>query len=205
MTDADTVFAFVQNKLHVPAHSTMLLGRSLGGCSAIYLASRQKCAGLVTLAAFSSISALAGSLASMVGWITDVFDNGTRIRNVNCRTLIIHGQEDELVGVNQAHALASACGADANERATVSLNIRDGMSHNDFDIKQDVIYPIMEAFPDMYDGPPLPLSMAESLLALQPEQLAREVLSRAPYPPGWVPRRRPYRVIRITGVDGDPI
>merc|ERR1712023_605315 len=96
---AEDVCAFALRELQVPPAQLLLMGRSVGGGPAIHLAARQGSAGLITLSTFSSIRAVVGHFVGWGGWFPDIFDNDTRIRQVRCPTLIVHGDADETVDV----------------------------------------------------------------------------------------------------------
>jgi len=205
LADAESVLWFVRDKLEVPLSRLIFMGRSLGGGSAIYLASKYKCAGIVTIAAFSSIRAIVGSLASIVGWVVDEFDNETRMRSVRCPTLIIHGSQDPVISVNQAQALVLACGAEAEKKPVWKLSIRRGVDHNNFDMKQDIVQPVLEAFPDLQEGETLNLTEIDLWFSWQPRHLAPDVLTRVPYAPSWKPIAPPFKDTTIIGQHGDQI
>mmetsp|Transcript_115875 Transcript_115875/g.322627 ORF Transcript_115875/g.322627 Transcript_115875/m.322627 type:complete len:313 (+) Transcript_115875:239-1177(+) len=205
LADAEAVMGFVLDQLRVPSECVVLMGRSLGSGPAIYLASRYPCGGLVTLAAFVSIRAIVGSLAGLTDLFVDAFDNGARIRSAGCRTLIIHGREDTLVSLEQAQQLTEECGADVPTRGPVLLHICDGVGHNNYDIKRDIIRPVQRAFPDLQHGRKVQLADAERFLSTQPGELAQDVLARAPWSPGWVPDKPPYGGLKILGFDGEEI
>merc|ERR1712023_206988 len=116
-----------------------------------------------------------------MGLSDNMFDNVARIRRVACPTLIIHGALDSTVNVRESHALAAACGADAVERRAVALNIRQGLSHNGFDVQKDIARPMWDAFPNLHQGDPLPLSNAPNWLLRQAVWVAPDVAQRVPY------------------------
>merc|ERR1719362_2603695 len=163
---------FVQSYLKVPLDRVVLMGRSMGGGPAIFLASQHACAGLVTMATFSSLRTVASSFATMAGWLVDDFDNAQRIRSVRCPTLIVHGDRDTLVPLDQAAILAQACGADVDEQQPVTLHIIPGRDHNNIDIRSDIIGPVMHTFPGMDKGTPLSLEAVDTLLEKECTRLA---------------------------------
>lgn len=205
LADAETVLCFVRDQLEVPVDRLIFMGRSLGASPAIFLASRHPCAGLVTVSAFASITAVVGSFPRLIGWLVDVLDNSTRIRSVQSPTLILHGKEDRLVDVGQASALASNCGADVKDKPRVLLNICNGVGHDNMDVKRDIIQGVQEAFPNLQEGEAISLASADRFLHAQPLYLAADVAARVPYSADWVPHLPPWPSIKITGVDGDEI
>mmetsp|Transcript_10269 Transcript_10269/g.26541 ORF Transcript_10269/g.26541 Transcript_10269/m.26541 type:complete len:312 (+) Transcript_10269:73-1008(+) len=208
LLDAETVLDFVQDALDVPLDRVLVMGRSMGGCPAIHLASSFPVAGLVTLSAFSSIPDIVGAGiagASLMGLVFDRFDNASRMRTVSCPVLIVHGTDDGIIDVGHAHALAETCGADVDGDPPVHLVLQDGADHNDLDNKQDIIGPIKEAFPDLLEGEPLLLPEVEDILQNQPKRLALDVQRRVPFRLGWVPHMLPFGKTKIISVDGEEI
>lgn len=186
LDDADVVFNFVVDELQVPLQRLLIMGRSVGGGPAIFLASRYQCAGLVTVATFSSLRSVVASYVGWGGWFPDLFDNRTRIRSVSCRTLVIHGTHDETVDVEQAQELVQVCGMDV-DLPPVELNLRYGVGHNNFDVFVDMVEPIQNAFPEIQSGRPLALQSAFLLLRRRTGKLASDVADRVPYPADYVP------------------
>lgn len=199
LSDADAVMVFVRDELQVPLDAVLVMGRSLGGVPAIYLASEYLCAGLVSISTFCSLHSVAGSFSGMAAWFIgqSEYDNLARIRSVGCPALLLHGSEDMTVGMNMAFELSAACGVDVKERKPVNLVIREGKDHNNLDVKQDIIYPIHKYFPDLHAGEPLSLTRSALILERQPEKLANDVQARCPYDPDWLPTRPPYKNIRM--------
>jgi len=187
LEDAEVVMQFVQHQLEVPLDKIVLMGRSLGGAPAVYLAGKYECASLIAVATFTSLRAIVGSYVGWGSWFFDTFDNLHRIRTVTSPTLIIHGVKDAVVNVSQAKELADSCGEDADIRPIVVLSIRDGVHHNDFDIEDDVVAPIKETFPALLEGDELCLDSADFWLQQRTRQLAADVYARVPYHPDCIP------------------
>lgn len=104
LEDAETVLNFVHNVLEVPYNNIMIMGRSLGGGAATYLASRYRVRLLILISAFGSLKEVVkdnfGKFGSM--FVKEGFDNANRIKEVKSHTLIIHGAKDDVVKVHQA-------------------------------------------------------------------------------------------------------
>lgn len=205
LSDADLVMAFVRDELQVPLDSVFVMGRSVGGVPAIYVASKYTCAGLVSISTFSTLHSVAGNFSGMAAWFIGQteYDNLSRIRSVDCPALLLHGSEDMTVGMNMAFELSAACGVDVKERKPVNLVIREGKDHNNLDVKQDIIYPIHKYFPDLHVGEPLVLTRSDIYLKRQPEKLAHDVQSRCPYDADWLPNKPPYKNIRMVDFGRD--
>lgn len=186
LSDADLVFQFVSTALQVPAQHVLLMGRSMGGAPAIYLAAKNKVAGLVTISTFSSVRAVVRSFAGWGIWFPNMFDNSWNIRRVSCPALIIHGAEDELVDVAQAEELTGDCGADVSPRAKVTLRIHAGLGHNYFPMEK-FVEPISEEFPCIGRGPPLELAAASMWLRRRARWVTQDVEHRVPYDRECIP------------------
>jgi fermentation-respiration switch protein FrsA (DUF1100 family) len=101
MLDAEAAYRYVTSKLKVPASHVVLLGESLGGAPAIYLASRHECGALITQSTFTSIRDMAGVMYPYFPWLrffvrTD-FPNLDTIAGVRAPKLLIHSRTDEVV------------------------------------------------------------------------------------------------------------
>eukprot|EP00928_Gymnodinium_smaydae_P026490 TRINITY_DN20786_c0_g1_i1.p1 TRINITY_DN20786_c0_g1~~TRINITY_DN20786_c0_g1_i1.p1 ORF type:complete len:305 (-),score=24.37 TRINITY_DN20786_c0_g1_i1:53-967(-) len=205
LEDADTVMHFLKDSLGIPVSKIIVLGRSIGGGPAIYLASKYDCGGLITIATFTSIRAVVGRFASIAGLFVDIFDNETRIRSVSCPTLILHGDEDTIVDVLNAYYLAEACGAEQDERPPVTIDIRQRVGHNNFDVRRDVVRSIQEAFPQLKEGDPISLERLGLFMLMQPSMLALDVSARVAYASDWTPAGPPQGSVRIILYDGTVI
>lgn len=213
LVDAETVLQFVYHRLDVPLERVLVMGRSLGGVPAIHLASTfHDIGGLVTLSTFSSAASFlpAGDMARGFYGLVVGYDNEKRIRDVACRSLIIHGEEDVAIDVQHAVDLFEACGADVHDGDdTKRLETRPGMGHNNFDNKRDLIAPIKEFFPDLNDESDevLELGEIEDILKEGPKKLAAEVIDRLPYSPERMENRHmlPFAKTKIISKDGQEI
>jgi len=89
----------------------VVVGRSLGGAVATWLAARTDPAGLVLEATFSSIVEL-GSYHypwAPIRWISRFrYDTAKQLARVGCPVLIFHGRHDDIVPFRHAEALAAA-------------------------------------------------------------------------------------------------
>ena len=105
----------------------VVLGRSLGGAVAIQLLTREAAAGLVLVSTLRSARAMArsmglGLLAPLVG---DRLDSERRIGALDLPLLFFHGEEDEIVPVDQGETLYRLAGAPK------ALHRIPGARHND--------------------------------------------------------------------------
>jgi fermentation-respiration switch protein FrsA (DUF1100 family) len=96
---------YLRNELKVPAERTILLGHSLGGGSALELATDEKVAGLVLQSTFVS------AYRVMTRWPILPFDqykNLEKMARVRCPILVLHGRADEVIGFHHGEALFAA-------------------------------------------------------------------------------------------------
>ena len=117
----------------------ILIGRSMGSGPACELAAKNKqVAALVLLSPYTSLKAATrtylGSIASLL--VRERFENSVVIRDVKCPTLIIHGQNDNIIPESHAIELHSNCGGPCK------LIMPENMTHNDYDIQADLVKPI---------------------------------------------------------------
>jgi abhydrolase domain-containing protein 17 len=92
--DSDVAYDFLVKELNIPANRIIALGRSLGGAVAVDLAMRRKPGGLIVESSFVS----AYRIMTRVPVIPfDRFKSISKIKNVHCPVLVIHGTKDEVV------------------------------------------------------------------------------------------------------------
>jgi pimeloyl-ACP methyl ester carboxylesterase len=187
MSAGETVLRFVHEELQVPLDRVMLMGRSLGGGPAIYLASKNLCAGLVTMSTFSSIQSVVSGFAGWGGWFPNVFDNLQHMRSVSCKTLIVHGSDDGLIPAEHATELANACGRDLLGCPSVTVKIVPGAGHNGAEVTEEVIACFRQVFREIDNEKPLSLVAANKWLRMRADRLASDVIERVPYAATWTP------------------
>ncbi len=92
--DAEAAYNYLVNRLNIPPAKIIVMGRSLGGGVAVELAMNKPVAGLIMQSTFVSINrVVAGGQAVPF----DKYKNISKIPNVNCPTLIIHGKADSMI------------------------------------------------------------------------------------------------------------
>lgn len=115
----------------VPADSVVLVGQSLGSGVATELASRGHGAGLVLIAPFTSIPAVARRFAPFLPidlLIRDRFDNLAKASRVAQPALVVHGDRDEVVPFDMGRALSELL-------PNAELYVVEGAGHNDLYVK----------------------------------------------------------------------
>lgn len=116
------------------AHDRVILyGRSVGGGPATWLASRGNPAGLILEGTFTSIFRV-GLPFNPLPW--DLFDNLSRIRQIRCPVLFLHGTADRTVPFSHGKALHEAA------PSPKFFSWFDGGGHND----------LVEAYRENYDS-----------------------------------------------------
>jgi fermentation-respiration switch protein FrsA (DUF1100 family) len=94
--DAEAAYNYLANDLKVPAKQIIVLGRSLGGAVATDLAHRKQAGGLVIESSFVSAYRVMTRIPLLP---FDKFNTLSKIKNVNCPVLVIHGTNDELIPI----------------------------------------------------------------------------------------------------------
>lgn len=120
--DIETAYDYLVKELNIPAEKIIIHGRSLGGAVSIDLAARKKCGGLIVESSFVSAFRV---LTGYKIFPFDKFQSISKIKNIECPILIIHGKKDELIPFWHGEALFEA----AREPKT-SFWI-EGANHND--------------------------------------------------------------------------
>jgi hypothetical protein len=125
---ANAAYDYVLKRDDIDPKLIVTIGWSLGAASAIELADTRPVAGVVTVSAFTSLRDMAHQF---IPWLPMSlimryrFDNLSKVAEISCPILIVHGTEDELVPLAMAGRLAAA----AKGKAT-RYNVIGG-GHND--------------------------------------------------------------------------
>ena len=131
------VYDFIKNKLKIEDKNIFIFGRSIGTSPAIYLASKRKPNALITISAFTSIKAVADNLVGFLKiFVKERMTSIDYIKKVTCPIIFIHGQKDPLIPFKETILLKDNC--DCPFEVVLPLE----MTHNDFEIDEDIIDPI---------------------------------------------------------------
>ena len=131
------VYDFIKNKFNLNDKNIYIFGRSIGTSPAIYLASVRKPNALITISAFTSIKAVAENLVGLLKiFVKERMTSVDYIKKVTCPIIFIHGQKDPLIPFKETILLKDNC--DCPFEVILPLD----MTHNDFDIDEDIIDPI---------------------------------------------------------------
>ena len=168
---AEAVYYFITHTLGFPANRVLVMGRSIGGAAATYLMLKTSTLSVsrnnfdpvsgtspwikgndkpfraaVLLSAFATLAGLADRLLFRgAGLLVGVsFDNLRRITFCTCELLVLHGERDELVPAGDALVLYNA----AKNAALRNLFLRETMTHNGFDMVEDIVRPMLATVVD---------------------------------------------------------
>ena len=131
------IYDYIKEKFRLKDKNIFIFGRSIGTSPALYLASKRKPKALINISAFTSIKAVAENLVGFLKiLVKDRLISIDYIKNVTCPILFIHGQKDPLIPFKETIILKDNC----NCPFEVILPIE--MTHNDFDLDEDIIEPI---------------------------------------------------------------
>ncbi|KAA0196298.1 hypothetical protein FBUS_07292 [Fasciolopsis buskii] len=104
--DAEAVLGELQQRFQVPLEKIVLYGQSIGTAPTVELATKYKVAGVVLHSPFMS-----GLRVVCPGttrrFCFDPFTNIDKVARIVSPTLIIHGTDDEIIGIHHGHELYS--------------------------------------------------------------------------------------------------
>jgi fermentation-respiration switch protein FrsA (DUF1100 family) len=81
---------------------------------------------------------LAGSWATFL--VTERFKNIEEMEKVRCPSFFIHGKKDRLIPYEHSRKLFEKC------KSIAAMNLSDTMTHNDFNLSEDIIRPLRKFF-----------------------------------------------------------
>lgn len=92
--DIEAAYGYLRGELKVSPDNIIVYGRSVGAGPSLYLATKEKFAGLILESPFTSVF----RVVTRIGILPfDKFDNLSRIRKVDCAVLVMHGEADSIV------------------------------------------------------------------------------------------------------------
>lgn len=92
--DIEAAYDYLTGTLKVSGDSIIVLGRSVGAGPSLYLATKEKFAGLILESPFTSAFRIVTRVRILP---FDKFDNLSRIKKVDCPVLVMHGEADNIV------------------------------------------------------------------------------------------------------------
>ena len=126
--DARAALVYLQSREDINHERIIIFGRSVGSGVAVDLAVKGKCCALILETPFTSMKDLAKSLYPFlpIGYILQTkYDSISKIRDIKVPTLIMHGDKDELVPIEQGRKLYEVAN-EPKEFYTIP-----GATHND--------------------------------------------------------------------------
>ncbi|RNF15605.1 serine peptidase [Trypanosoma conorhini] len=138
--DADAVFEELTERLHIEPSRIVLMGRSMGGGPACYLASKHHSVigGLILLSTFTSCLGAVNCSFLRYLCFRDMFPNEKFLQDVgDCPVLIMHGKNDSVVSFSCAErllAIVERAQKRLNKGRTVSHYWFKGCNHNDIEL-----------------------------------------------------------------------
>lgn len=103
--DTRVVLSHLQTAGNIPLNRIVAYGRSLGGGAAVHLAAREPIGGLILESSFTSVFRV------MTRWTIlpfDKFPSESRMKDVNCPVLVMHGTHDPVIPFWHGEALYAA-------------------------------------------------------------------------------------------------
>jgi len=94
--DIEAVFNYLTEKVAISPDKLILHGRSVGSGPAVYLAAKRNIAGLILQSSFVTAFRVLTRITLLP---FDKFENISRIDNINCPVLFIHGQKDSTIPI----------------------------------------------------------------------------------------------------------
>jgi len=106
--DARAALKYLHSRKDVDPKKIIFFGRSLGSSVAVDLAIKEKCRALILESPFSSIKEMSKSLYPFLPvsyFVRTKYDTLSKIRDAKVPVLIIHGDKDDLVPIEQGRKL----------------------------------------------------------------------------------------------------
>ena len=126
--DARAALAYLHSRNDINNDKIIFFGRSLGSAVAVELAVKEKCRALILETPFTSIKEMGKKLYPFLPFtffLRTKYDSLSRIGDIKVSTLIMHGDKDELVPIEQGKMLYEKAN-DPKEFYTIP-----GAMHND--------------------------------------------------------------------------
>lgn len=121
--DAAAAYQYLTQQLMIPGDRIIVYGRSVGGGSAVDLATRYPVAGLVLESTFISAFRVIAPIPLLP---FDKFHNRSKLVQVQCPVLVMHGQADTIIPFSHGQALFETA-----PEPKLSLWVEQA-GHNDF-------------------------------------------------------------------------
>jgi len=106
--DARAALSYLHSRKDIKNEKIIFFGRSLGSAVAVELAVKKKCCALILETPFTSIKEMGKKLYPFLPFtifLRTKYDSLSKIRDIKVPTLIMHGDKDELVPIEQGKML----------------------------------------------------------------------------------------------------
>lgn len=97
----------ILNKPEIDKNKIIFLGQSIGGGAICVLAEKRKSASMILISTFTNINIFASQYYLPKFLVKDEFDNLSVVSNYENPLLLVHGKNDNLIPVSEAHKLKS--------------------------------------------------------------------------------------------------
>jgi len=142
--DSRAVMEYLSSRSDVDSGRIVYLGHSLGAAVAVELALTQPPMAMVLVSPFASVHDMANLTLpfSPIGWLLrNHYDSISRIQQLDVPVLVLHGDQDETVPINQGRKLYRA----ANQPKR--FQVLEGAAHNNtFEVAPVQYWGTIEAF-----------------------------------------------------------
>ena len=140
--DSKIIYDWIKNTFKVSDNQIFICGRSLGTSPAIYLASQRNPKSLILISAFTSIKKIGEDIHLSI-FVEEIFKSIKLIKDVKCSILLIHGEKDNLISYKHSEKLKEEV-EKYNKNIDIKLVKRPNMTHNDFNLKDDILNQIKD-------------------------------------------------------------
>jgi fermentation-respiration switch protein FrsA (DUF1100 family) len=126
--DARGAWSYLVEERHIDPRDILLFGRSLGTALAVFIASAQRCLGVILEAAFTSSHDMLRRYFPWgipAGLLESGYDNLSNIDRIDAPLLFIHAEHDEAIPVEMAERLYERA------KTVKRFYLVTGASHND--------------------------------------------------------------------------
>ncbi|CAD8065780.1 unnamed protein product [Paramecium primaurelia] len=152
--DALTLYDHIKKTQKLLDNQIYVFGRSIGTGPAFYVASVRNVKGLIVMSCYKSIKTIIQDLCCGFGIIIvfffclpDIFKNYERSQQVKCPIVFIHGLHDKLIKPYHSNYLYTNLPMSIQNKSQIF--IKERMTHNDFDIDNDIACSILELFQEL--------------------------------------------------------
>lgn len=121
-SDISAVYTYIVQERMVKPENVLIYGRSLGTGPTVDLATKHQVKGVILESPYTSILGVINYNSSISASV-DPFRNGNKISNISSPILILHGELDQVISIDQARQLQEKCGCEL-------VTFQDG-GHND--------------------------------------------------------------------------